>query len=206
MVPVDHAVPGLVASGRLANDTPAPITELRGVFVLGGTLALGLALGGCGEPSPGMPSPSPSASPTPKPGGVVTGRYLLQIQPSPVCGLARGPLSFPMEAAPAGTVPHPGVQVVLEGDASSLELELVYPDCTLRGGMGTTGDGVLSNEGLRLWLHSIGTGGVFQASDGRGEVASGSLLGYLAMGGPNDAEGSLGTCSAQDHTFTLRAR
>jgi hypothetical protein len=111
-----------------------------------------------------------------------------------------------MEAAPAGTLPHPGVQVVLEGAPASLELELMYTDFILRGGFGTTGDGVLANEGLRFWAHAVGSGGATQTSDGRGEVVTGKLLGYLALGGSNDEEGALGACTSPDHAFSLRAR
>jgi hypothetical protein len=111
-----------------------------------------------------------------------------------------------MVAAAAGTSPHPGVQVVLDGNPSELEWELLNESFTVRGGLGTTGDGVLSNEAARMWVHAIGNGAVTRASDGRGEVVSGTLMGYLALGGPDDDEGALGTCSARDHTFTLRTR
>jgi hypothetical protein len=111
-----------------------------------------------------------------------------------------------MEAALAGSYPYPGVQFVLEGAPASLELEFLYTNSTLRGSLGTTGDGVLSSEGLRFWIHAIGTGPVTARRDGRGEVVTGSLMGYLAVGGANDEEGALGICSALDHTFTLRVR
>jgi len=136
----------------------------------------------------------------------VTGRYLLQIVPAPGCNLSRTPLTFPMGATAAGTTPHPGVQVVLDGDPGGLELELMSASATVRGGMGTTGDGALANEGTRLWLHAIGSGAVTRAADGRGEVLQGTLMGYLALGRASDDEGGLGTCSARDHSFTLRIR
>ena len=72
--------------------------------------------------------------------------------------------------------------------------------------MGTTGDGVLSNEGSRAWIHAIGTGRVTHASDGRGEVVTGTLMGYLALGGAFGEEGALGTCTSRTHGFTLRTR
>jgi len=118
----------------------------------------------------------------------------------------RSPLSFPMVAAAAGTSPHPGVQVVLDGNPGELELEFLSENLTLRGGLGTTGDGVLSNEATRLWMHAIGTGPVTRASDGRGEVATGNLMGYIALGRAFEDEGARGTCSARDHIFTLRTR
>lgn len=120
--------------------------------------------------------------------------------------MPRSPLSFPMRAAAADGSSHPGVQVVSDGNPAELELELLSEGFTLRGGLGTTGDGVLSNEGTRQWLHGIGTGSVTRAADGRGEVVTGRLMGYVALGRANDDEGALGTCSAGDHTFTLRTR
>ena len=164
-----------------------------------------LIFAGCGPSGPAGPTPSPSPS-GPKPGGAVSGHYVLQVQPGAGCVMPRGSLSFPMVAAQAGALPHPGVQVVVEGSPASLELELEQADFTLRGGFGTTGAGVLSSEGVRLWISSIGAGPVTQASDGRGEIVTGSLGGYLALGREPDEEGSLGTCTALDHTFSLRAR
>lgn len=163
-------------------------------------------LAGCGSgPSGPSASPTPTPTATPPP-GPVSGRYLLQIVPGPGCSMSRAPLTFPMVAAAAGTSPHPGLQVVLDGNASELEWELVNENFTVRGGLGTTGDGVLSNEATRMWIHAIGSGPVTRASDGRGEVATGTLMGYIALGRPDDDEGALGTCSTRDHTFSLRIR
>lgn len=139
----------------------------------------------------------------------MAGRYLLEIQPSTTCTLPRGPHSFPMVAAAGGTSPHPGVEVVLDGVASSLELEFKYTDFTLRGGFGTTGEGVLTNQGMRLWIRAIGTGAVTQKADGIGEVLTGSLMGYVAVGSATDTFDALCPqciCSATDHTFTLKVR
>jgi len=169
-------------------------------------LVVSLLAAACGSgPSGPSASPTPTPTATPPP-GPVAGRYLLQIVPGPGCNMSRAPLTFPMVAAAAGTSPHPGVQVVLDGNPGELEWEFLSENFTLRGGLGTTGDGVLSNESTRLWTHVIGTGSVTRASDGRGEVVSGNLMGYVAIGGRDDGEGALGTCSARDHTFSLRTR
>lgn len=156
----------------------------------------------CGS-GPGTPTPSPSASA--QPGGPVTGRYLAQLTPGPGCAMARAPLSVPVQAAAAGTTPHPGVQVLLVGDGSRFELELLSTEIALRGGVGTTADGVLANEGLRVWVRGIAAGSVFRSSDGRGQVTTGTLSGSMALATANGNEGDLGTCNATDHTFTLRA-
>jgi hypothetical protein len=163
------------------------------------TAAMCLACGG-----PGTPTPSPSTSA--QPGGPVAGRYVAQITPAPGCALSRAALSFPVSAAAAGTAPHRGVQVLLVGDGSRFELELLSTDIALRGGVGTTEEGVLANEGMRVWVRGIASGLVFQAADGRGQVTSGTLAGSVALATANGREGDLGTCSATDHAFTLRAQ
>ena len=153
------------------------------------------------------PTPTPSPTPTaPLPGGPVTGRYLVQVTPGPGCTMSRGVLSFPVQAASAGTTPHPGVQVLLVGDGSRFELEMLTTQTALRGGVGTTEEGVLANEGRRVWIHAIGAGPVFGSPDGRGQITNGTLSGYLALAEPGGAEGDSGTCTATDHAFVLRAQ
>jgi hypothetical protein len=165
-------------------------------------------LGACG-PNPGMPTPSPSPSPSGvQLGGPVTGRYVIQITPSATCAMSRPTLTFPMAAADAGASPHPGVQVLLDPNGFRFEWEALSlaSAFTLRGGLGTTQEGVLADENTRLWLHAIASGQIQRAGDGRGQIATGTLAGYLALGGFNGQEGELGTCTATDHAFTLRIR
>jgi hypothetical protein len=166
-----------------------------------------MLLGACGGggSTPGGPT-------TPMPGGTVAGRYLLEIQPGASCAslpgsnVPRGPYSFPMVASAGGNTPHPGVQVVIEGVASALELELKYTDFTLRGGLGTTGNGVLTNQGQRFWMNAIGTGAVTQKADGIGEVSAGTLMGYIAVAAATATQNDAVACSTTDHTFTLKVR
>ena len=187
----------------------ASVWSLSAARALAGSLALfGAAMvGSCG--SDGGPPVSPSPSP---PGGTVAGRYLLEIQPGASCAtlpgsnVPRGPYSFPMVASAGGTTPHPGVQVVLDGVPSSLELEFKYTDFTLRGGLGTTGEGVLTNQGQRFWMNAIGTGAVAQKSDGIGEVTAGTLMGYIAVAPATAVQNDAVACSTTDHTFTLKVR
>lgn len=158
----------------------------------------------CGSP-PHNPSPSPSPS-APQPGGAVTGRYLAQITPAPSCAMSRAMLSFPVQAAAAATPQHAGVQVLLVGDGSRFELEFLSTETALRGGVGTTEEGVLANEGQRVWIHAVGAGPVFHSADGRGQILNGTLTGYVALASAGGAEGDSGTCAAADHAFVLRAQ
>ena|SRR5262245_24912823 len=159
----------------------------------------------CGS-GPGNPSPSPSPS-GPQAGGPVTGRYLVQITPGPGCAMSRTPVSFPVQAAAANTPQHSGVQALLVGDGSRFELEFLSAQTALRGGVGTTADGVLANEGQRVWVHAIGAGSLFQAADGRGQILNGGTLsGYIAVGAADEVEDDAAVCTATDHTFVLRAQ
>jgi hypothetical protein len=140
------------------------------------------------------------------PGGPVEGRYLLEVTPAQGCAMARTPLSFPMNAAPAGTMPHPGVQVLVDGDGSRFEIEFLSAATALRGGLGTTEEGVITDEGLRAWVRAIGSAPVLRSTDGRGEVLAGTMAGDLAVAEADGEEGELGSCTSTEHSFTLRAR
>jgi len=170
-------------------------------------LSLALSAGSCGGGGTMMPSPSPTATP-PQPGGPVTGSYLVQITPSNSCAMAHTPLTFLVRGAPAGTQPHPGVQVLLVGNDGVLEMELLSTGVALRGGVGTLNDfGALSRENARVLVHGIASGLVFGASDGRGQIVSGGTLsGFVGLQSPGSDEPDLGSCTATDHGFALRAQ
>jgi len=176
-----------------------------------GALALFALAAGCGGSNPIGPMPSPSPSATAQPGGTITGGYTLSITPSASCAMSRTPITFLMTGADAGVTTHPGVQFLLvpNGTLSRLELEAVYESFAIRGGLGTTNDpsGVVSEQGQRVWIHAIAAGPVLRATDGRGEVLTGTLAGYLALAPANTGfEGDLGTCNAADHALSLRTR
>lgn len=173
-----------------------------------GVLALVASVAGCGGSNPIGPMPSPSPSPTPQPGGTITGRYTLSLTPSASCAMSRTPITFLMTGADAGVTTHPGIQVLLDPNGFRLELEAVYESFVIHGGLGTRNDreGVVSEQGQWVWVHAIGAGPVLRAADGRGEVLTGTLAGYLALGTLGGFEGELGTCSAADHALSLRTR
>jgi hypothetical protein len=135
----------------------------------------------------------------------VAGAYTLQITPSASCAMARTPLTFSMTAAATAPTTHPGVQVLLDPNGRRLELEAIEESFTIRGGLGTNQEGVTSDQGPWLWVRAIASGSVQRSASGSGEVLTGTLAGYLALG-QAAVEGSLGTCNAADHAFTLRPR
>jgi hypothetical protein len=135
----------------------------------------------------------------------VAGAYTLQITPSASCPMARTPLTFLMTAAPTTPTTHPGVQVILDPNGRRLEWEAIEENFTIRGGLGTNPEGVPSEQGPWLWVRAIAAGPVQRTAAGNGEVVTGTLAGYLALG-EAAVEGSLGTCNATDHAFVLRPR
>jgi hypothetical protein len=120
--------------------------------------------------------------------------------------MSRAPITFLMTGADAGVTTHPGVQVLLDPNARRLELEAVYENFAIHGGLGTSDDLVLSDQGQRVWVRAIASGPIVRATDGRGELLTGTLAGYLALATSNGVEGELGTCSAADHALSLRTR
>jgi len=153
-----------------------------------------LALGSCGGSGP----TDPGGSTGPKPGGTISGRYTLELLPAASCNGRT--VSFTVEVTGTASSPHPGAQLLVVGaEPALLELELKYTDNTLEGGIGTTGDGLLSNQGPYVWVNAIASGKTTQTSDGRGEVVSGTLRGYLEI------DGVMNACTSPGHAFTLRA-
>ena len=171
-----------------------------------GVLALFALAAGCGGSNPIGPMPSPSPSPTAQPGGAIAGPYTLSITPSASCAMSRTPITFLVTGADAGVTTHPGIQVLIDPNGRRLELEAVYENFAIHGGLGTGDDIVLSEQGQRVWVRAIASGPIVRASDGRGELLAGTLAGYLALAPSNGFEGDLGTCSAADHALSLRTR
>jgi hypothetical protein len=179
-----------------STDVPAATLD-RSILAAPGRLAVAaalLALASCGGSNPAGPG-----GPTgPKPGGTISGRYTLQLVPAASCnGRA---VSFTVQVMQTASSPHPGAQLLWTGsEPALLELELKYTDNTLEGGIGTTGDGLPANEGPYVWVNAIASGKATQTSDGRGEVVSGTLRGYVEI------DGIMNACTSSSHTFTLRA-
>lgn len=169
-------------------------------------VALAVGLHGACSSGPNEPNGTPTPTPTPSAPGPVAGRYQLTITPAPGCPTPVPSFSFTMDAASAPGAPKPGTQVVLNGDPGGLEAEFIAENQTLRGGIGTTHDGVLAPERFQLFMNVIATGPVVRASDGRGEVRSGTMFGTLSFAPPFGDEFELGTCTGGPHTFTLIAR
>lgn len=167
-----------------------------------------VALAGCGDAT----GPTPGASPSPAsrvPGGTLAGSYLLELTPGPACnGGVR--TTFHVELAAAPTARYAAVQgthaVDARRDRTALEMELITTSNTIRGGVGTRHDGVLSQEDVQVFVHAIAEGNVTSFPGGRGEVLDGTLRGTLAFSAPGGREGDLGSCTVADHRLRLTTR
>jgi hypothetical protein len=169
--------------------------------------AVVVALAACrGGPAAPDPTPSPSPSPATVPGGTLEGVYLLRIQPAAGCPAPGSVFTFPMNAVRADTARSPGFQLVIRDSPRipALEMELMYQAPDVRGGVGTTHEGEMSREGIRVWAHTVGWGGVTTRGSGPGQVLQGTLMGSLAFGRDRDPEGALGACTSLAHQFSLQ--
>jgi hypothetical protein len=107
---------------------------------------------------------------------------------------------------PGGAGPYPGVQILVAGEMETLQLEVLSSASGINGGFGTTERGALASEAVRVWINAIGSGAVTRAADGRGQILTGRLTGYIAFGHAAGPEGSLGSCTSVDHAYSLRIR
>lgn len=166
----------------------------------GGALALLLAAcGGSSNPVGPEPVPTPAAGPP----GPVTGSYTLTIQSA--CPLPGLPVQFAVEATAAGS-DRQEVRVTLPGNDARLSLQLLYVASDVVRGAIATQAPVAASRGLYVFFRAIGTGTLTRAADGRGEVTDGVMFGDVSVGvEPGDLD-SLGTCTADDHHWSLRAR
>ena len=79
-----------------------------------------------------------------------------------------------MTGADAGATTHPGVQVLLDPNGiSAASWRPVYESFAIHGGLGTTEEGAVSDQGQRVWIRAIAAGPVVRATDGRGQVLTG---------------------------------
>jgi hypothetical protein len=99
--------------------------------------------------------------------------------------------------------------LVPNGSLSQVELEAVYENFAIHGGLGTTNDpaGAVSEEHQRVWIHAIAAGPVLRAADSRGQVLTGTLAGYLALAPANEGFEEISEPATRtDHALSLRTR
>ena len=124
--------------------------------------------------------PEPSASAPPSPGGAVTGRYLLQINPAAACADAAAQLHVPDGRGRRRRRRRTAARrCSWSARRVALEAEFIDENNALRGGLGTTADGAAGDRALRAVdaRHRLGRPSL-RGADGRGEVRSGTHDGH----------------------------
>jgi hypothetical protein len=158
-------------------------------------------LAGCGaanDPKPPVDSPITSNT---TPGGTVSGKYLLRVQPAAECRSPVSPATFRMDARPDNSGLTSGIQAVLEFNPY-LEIELQYATPAVRGNIGTSHDGVSPVElpGTIFFIHGILAGNVSSENGGPGEILQGTMVGDVAFLDPE------ARCFSVNHTWSLKIR
>jgi hypothetical protein len=121
-------------------------------------------------------------------------------------------VSFFVDARPADTARDRGVQILPQGASGArdpninVEMELQVRDGAVRGGLGTRPPGVISTEGVRIFIRGMGAGTITATSaPGRGEIVDGVLAGGVKVLLGTDA-GPDGACNSTAHEWSLSPR
>jgi|RhiMetdeSRZDD1v2_1073273.scaffolds.fasta_scaffold906446_2 hypothetical protein len=160
-----------------------------------------LVSAGCGGANGGGLDPTTNPPVNTTPGGTVSGKYLLRIEPARECAPPAPVLTFRMDARPDNGGPRPGIQVTLEFNPY-MEMELVYTTPNVQGNIGTDYNLVASQElsSVPVWFHAIVTGSVTSENGGPGEILQGTMAGDVAFR-DRDAR-----CFSTNHRWSLRVR
>ncbi len=157
----------------------------------------------CGKSSPAGPTDPAPSEPVPPVTAAVAGTYALAIVPDPACGLPTGPQGIVMDVVATASAGHTGIRGTLPGGDSTLSLELVYDaPGHLHGSVGTATE-ITYASGLYVYVRGIADGTVSLATNGRGEITDGPLVGEVEIS--ND-DVVFGDCTSTRHRWSLRAR
>ena len=148
------------------------------------TAALGASLlvllAACGSDE-GTTTPS---SPVPPVTAALNGNYTLVIQPGTTCAAPGGPYQIALQVTQITNGPNTEIRATLPANDPQVEIAMLFTSPgQLRGTLGTQFDYQLSS-GYFVWFRMIGMGTVSRASDGRGEVVNGTMMGDLSVTPP----------------------
>ena len=175
-----------------------PSTETAGTLAV---VAVLLFLGGCAKGSPGGPSALP-----------MTGPYTLVVTASSVCQLSVPVFQWDLEATTTGGTKSAKVRATLPGGDATVDVNLTQAlvsktTTTKASGSVSTRSAAFGAEPLRVTISGSASGTSTASSDGRGEVLDGVLDGSIGLSKAGDkATNTLGSCTAADHRWTLKAR
>jgi hypothetical protein len=148
--------------------------------------------------------------------GTFSGRFKLTLTTSPSCSMTLRSVTFfvfvsedPIRQPASITDPiAQGSEIFGQaagGDSSVGRFVLLRQGDNLHGGLGTKDFGILTLEGVRVWMRLAGTASATTTSSGRPQ-AQGAAIGDIEMSRPgDDAPDTLGAClGGRDHTWSLQ--
>jgi hypothetical protein len=148
--------------------------------------------------------------------GTFSGRFKLTLTTSPSCSmtlrsvtvlvfLSEDPVHQPASIADPIAQGSEVFGQAAGGDSSVGRFVLLRQGDHLHGGLGTKDFGILTLEGVRVWMRLAGTASATATSSGRPQ-AQGTAIGDIEMSRPgDDAPDTLGAClGGRDHTWSLQ--
>ncbi len=168
--------------------------KTRALLALALAALLAACTGGISvEPSPPIPPVTVA----------IAGNYTLVIQPGSACATPGAPYQIAVQAAQITNASQTELRATLPGNNPILALSMLFTSPgMLRGTLGTQFD-VEVQGGTFVWFRMIGMGTVSRATDGRGEVVNGTMMGDLSVTPP---VGVPVDCVGANHLWSLRAR
>jgi hypothetical protein len=162
-------------------------------------IALVAFLAGCGNDD-GSTTPS---TPVPPVTAAINGNYTLVLQTGPGCAAPGGPYQIQMQVTQITNGANTEIRATLPGNDPQVGMNMLFTSPgQLRGTLGTQFDYQLTT-GYFVWFRMIGMGTVSRASDGRGEVVNGTMMGDLSVTPP---VGVPVDCVGASHLWSLRIR
>jgi hypothetical protein len=156
------------------------------------------ALGACGSDE----NPT-DATPVAPVTAAINGSYTLVLQPGPACAAPGGPFQFHVQATQISSGTRTELHATLPGGIPQVAVTMLFTSPgQLRGSLGTQFD-TSAQAGYFVWFRMIGMGTVSRASDGRGEVVNGTMMGDLSVTPP---VGVPVDCIGASHLWSLRIR
>jgi hypothetical protein len=148
--------------------------------------------------------------------GTFSGRFKLTLTPSPSCAMtlrsvtvlvlvSEDPVHQPTSIADPIAQGSEIFGQAAGRDSSVGRFVLLRQGDHLHGGLGTKDLGILTLEGVRVWMRLAGTASATATSSGRPQ-AQGTAIGDIEMSRPaDDAPDTLGAClGGRDHTWSLQ--
>jgi hypothetical protein len=162
-------------------------------------------------------SPAAVSPPRPSSAGAFSGRYKLSLVPGASCSPSLRGVTVLVDVSESPVRQPNGIGDPIASGTEVFGLAAATADSTvgkfaflrqgdhLHGGMGTKDLGVLTLEGVRVWVRLAATATATTTTLGRPQ-AQGTAIGDIELSNPtDDAPDTLGAClGGRDHTWSLQ--